>query len=347
MKYLKADEFKKRRNSFIFIVVVLVLMLGLRAQNMGNDLVGYLPAYDYFSAMSWDKVLSLSFYQNYERGYILFNKIVSLIYNDRQFFLGACAFVSIFPILYSVYKSETNMLFATMVFLGIPSFPLLFSGLRQGIALGICFLSLIYIRKKKIIPFVGLVFLATLFHFSAIIFIVAYPLYRWKVNRTIRYLSIASIPVFYLFRYQLFNTFASMFRENAIADNNNAIGLFLVFSVVYVFCSFFYDRNDEQQNGLMNLFYFACICQAMGGVKSTVVRVGYYFMLSLIILIPDILESSVDRNRAHSFGFKDEKSKMIMSIIVIAAFVIFGLYTLRNGSWSGSYPYYFFWDNNH
>lgn len=344
VEHTRSEEYKKKRNMFIFAVVVLVSMFALRAQNMGNDLIGYLPAFDYFADLSWSRILSLPYYQNYDRGYILFNKLISLISKDRQFFLGACAFVSIFPVLFSAYKSKTNMLYATLIFMGIPVFPLLFSGLRQGIAVGLCSMALIFVRKRKIIPFIVFVVLATLFHFSAIIFIIAYPLYRWKVNRSIRYLSIATLPFFYLFRYKLFNTFTSLFRENAVADNNNAIGLFLVFSLVYIFCCFFYDKDDEQQNGLMNLFYFACICQAMGGVKSTVVRVGYYFMLSLIILIPDILESSTDRERQHIFGLKNDKSKLALSIIIISSFVIFGLYSLRNGTWSGSYPYHFYWN---
>lgn len=117
-------------------------------------------------------------------------------------------------------------------------------------------------------------------------------------------------------------------------DYNGAITLFLVFSAVYVFCVFG-DQEDENVNGLTNLFWMACAIQAMGGVHATVGRVGYYYMVFLVLLLPEVLDD---------IGETDGRQKMIMTMVVAVCFILYGLNALKHGGWAMSYPYHFFWE---
>ena len=85
---------------------VLVFLFALRHPSMGVDLAygasyGYLGSFSVISDFSWLEALDLNV-KNYERGYILFNKLLSLISDDQQMLLIGCAFGSILPIAYVV-----------------------------------------------------------------------------------------------------------------------------------------------------------------------------------------------------------------------------------------------------
>ncbi len=335
---LKVRE-QTAKKSFCFIAFAcLVLMLALRHQSMGVDLryytyYGYLGRFDAIANAPWNTVFGVKV-ANYEKGYIFFNKLVSTIYNDRQFFLAACAFFTILPIVYVIYKKSVSPLQSIVIYMGLPVFLLGFSGLRQSLAIGICFFALLYIEDKKFIKFVALVLLAVTFHKSAIIFLIAYPLYRLKMDKARRWLTVILIPIIFIFKRPLFAIFSKIFKENAVADETGAGTLFVIFTLIYIFCIIYSDGSDEQ-NGFLNLFFIACACQAFGGIYNTAIRVGYYFMLSLVILLPKVLK-----------GMQKDIDKPLFSATVFFAFTTFGLYSIyiSGDSWALAYPYYFYWE---
>lgn len=294
---------------------------------------GYLASFTRISRYTWQEALFVNVL-NYERGYILLNKFLSLFSTDQQFFIAANVFIALLPMFYIIYKESHSPALSTVIFMGLPSFMMLFSGARQTIAICICFVALYFVKNKKLIPFLVTVLFATTFHSSAWIFVIAYPLYYLKMSRSLRKLSFAILPVVYFLRYPLFHLFSVLFKDNATVDNNGAKTLFIVFSLVYIFCSMFSDEREETA-GLKNLFFVACCIQGLGGVNSLVMRVGYYFMNSLILLLPLIIHNLSNKTNAR-----------IIRAVVGLCFVLFGLYSLRTGSWSRAYPYYWFWTEN-
>lgn len=328
----------KKKNKIICIVgfALIALMLGLRHPSMGWDLrygfaYGYLDSFDKISEVSWNRILDFKIL-NYEQGYILYNKIISYINDDIQFFIFITAVLSVLPIALCVYKKGCSPVQSFIIYLGLPAFFMCYSGLRQALAIGICCYSITFIQDKKIIKFIIAVLLAYCFHSSSMVFLVAYPAYNIKLNRDKRIISIALLPIIYILRYPLFNILSKFFKDNATPDDNNAITLFLVFSMVYLFCTLYTDYSEEQ-NGLMNLFYGACVCQAFGGVYQTAMRVGYYFMLPLVLLLPLILRN-----------MKITNDKQIFATVIMVCFGAFGLYSIYTSTWAMAYPYHFFWE---
>jgi len=333
--YFIAKEQTSKKMFCFFAFFVLFIMLALRHHSMGVDLgystnLGYLGRFDFISQISWSKIFDISVL-NYERGYIIFNKIVSVFSDDKQFFLTACAAGSIAPIMYTIYKKSNSPFMSTIVYLGLPVFLLNYSGLRQALAIGLCTLSLTFVEEKKFYKFLLLVLLAMTFHKTAIVYLIVYPVYHIKLEKNLRWLSVVLIPIVYIFRYPLFAILSKIFKENAVATENDSGMLFVVFTLIYIFC-IFYSNNSNEQNGLLNLFLLACLCQAFGNVYQTAMRVGYYFMIALILLLPIVIKDM------------DEKvDKPVFSIVIIISFVTFGLYCIYNSTWAMAYPYYFYW----
>lgn len=323
----------------ILSFIIFVAILGLRHPSMGVDLgygksSGYLASFNKLSKMTWGQIFTLETYLNYEWGYVLFNKVVGSIWQNEQFFLFVCAFVSLAPVFYVIYKRSNNTYMSIVILLGLPSFFIIYSGLRQAIAIGICFLALSFIQDKKLVKFLVAVIIAGLFHSSAFIFLIAYPLYYIKLSYNARLLSVLVLPVIYLLKNVLFNIFSKLFKDNAGVEETGALTLFLVFCLVYVFCIVLYN-GSKKQNGLMNLFFFACCCQAFGSVYNTAIRVGYYFMVALTLLLSDSMQKAK----------VEEKERSLISLVVYVAFIAFGLYSIFHSSWAGAYPYFWFWQS--
>lgn len=332
---------KRTRNYCIFAFILIASTLAFRHPSMGIDLhygtrSGYLGMFEIIGKSSWDKVLHSQF-KNYERGYVIFCKVLNYLSRDPQILLIFSSIISIFSVFFIIYKFSDNYLLSYIIYLGLPVFLLNYSGIRQVLAIAITTFSYIFIRNKKLIPFVLTVLLAATFHNSAIVFLIAYPIYYLKIMTNSRLLTIATLPVVYLLRRPLFAVLSKLLKDNAIPDNNSALTLFLVFSAVYVFTLIYSDKNNIHNEGLMNLFWLTCVCQAFGDVYSIAIRVGYYFMIYLLLLIPKTVKninSEIDDNQT---------TGTVAYIVIFLCFAIFGLYSIRNGTWSMSYPYHFFW----
>ena len=329
---------KKKRDRFfcIFFFAGVFLLLALRHPSMGIDLgynrwYGYLVSFEKLSAMSFGEIFSLEGWQNYERGYIIFNKLVGVFSHNRQFFLAVCAAISLIPVCILICRSSKDPVLSSFIYLGLPVFTLLYSGLRQDIAIGLIIGALYAIQKKKPFPFLLLVLLASCFHKSALIFLVAYPLYYRRINRAVRAATLAILPICYVLRMPLMELLVKLLGRKEDPVDTGALFLFVFFVVLYVLL-FLLSDGSEEENGLLNLFFLACIIQAFAGVYSTAMRLGYYFTFPLLLLLPSVFAKE-----------KSEGTRRILRIGGIIAFGAIGLYFLATTDWAMANPYYFFW----
>lgn len=328
----------KTQRKYIYCLVVfgtVLLLIGLRHPTMGNDLPGYLKSFHRLHDLSWKTVISLKSYLNYEKGYVLFCKLMSgLLFESEQLYLFVCAAISTIPIGYTVFKKSQDVVLSTIVYLGLPVFLIQYSGLRQAIALGICFYTINLIEEKKFWHFLGWILLASWFHGSAFVFILAYFLYHLKISEGMRWLLLVLLPIVYILRLPLFNLFIRIFQSSSDITETNAITLLLVFVLIYIFILITYhrDHGNVRANGYINIYFFACICQIFSSIHTTAMRVGYYFMIILILLLP----MAVSKIRYKEMAW-------FVRCIIIFCFVAFAFDSIMGSSWAGAYPYYGFW----
>lgn len=340
---VKAESGSISRTAAWLCFCLVFLLMALRHSSMGRDLgyyadtedgdlPGYLGSFSYLASCSWKSFWSIQGFLNYEYGYILLNRVIGTIWNNRQFLIAVCALLSLMPVAYVIEKKSCSPVLSWVLFLALPIFEILYSGLRQGISLGICAVGLLLIQQKKPIHFFLTVLLACCFHSSAWVFLLAYPVYHIRLTKLYRAISMLLIPVVFLFRRQIFNVMSLLMRESAPVDNNGAIGLLLLLVLIYGLCSMFADENDAQQNGWLNIFFLCCVCQVFANIFSIALRIGYYFMLPVVLFLPSVLDKLEWRLR------------IIAKLAVIVFFIAFGLRCIYNSSWSMAYPYYWFWE---
>lgn len=331
----------RKKTLSIAFFVTFTIILGCRHPSMGYDLgygtsYGYLQSFKQLSWLSWEEALNLKSFLNYERGYIVYNKILGSLSDDVQILLFATALISFALISITLYKlsNNRNILMAIIIYTALPCFLIQFSGLRQAIAIAICTRAMQYIESRRITPFILLILLASLFHVTALCFLPAYFIYIIPVKSKYRFVTFMILALVFLLKDSLFQVLVRLMGRSTMPDYNGAITLFFVFTLIYIFCSVL-ETKDERTNGYMNLFYLACICQAFSSVYSSAIRMGYYYMFSIPILLP----LAIDNIPKYS-------QRELIRILVYICFLGFGLYTLSlENSWAMSNPYYFFWQS--
>lgn len=338
---LPGDRAVKKRNYCVIWAVIWIFLLGCRHPSMGVDLqyggpYGYLGQFPVIAGLSWEEILRWN--GHYELGYVVFNKLLGYIGTADQVLLFACAFLVIGMLAFVISRNSDYPFLSSIICVGLPFFLMSFSGLRQILSVSITFLSYELIREKRYVRFGLMVLLAMGFHSSAWIFIFAYPLYHLRMRRMGKFLTLIFPVVVYIFRYPLFAVLSPLFKVSAEPDNNHSVTLFAVYYLICVFVRFFGRFEDGEEEGWSNLFLAACCCQSFAGVYSTAARVGFYFSVYLVLLLPRVVKNfgGTSTRTGHSLS-------TAMYLVILGCFCAFGLYSLGRDSWAMSNPYLFFW----
>ena len=153
----KMENNKKQKIILSLFFVILLLILVLRHRTVGVDIENYLNMFLRTSKMSFQRIID--FYEN-ERGYYILNKLISYITTDKQWFIVIMALLTTIPVAILYVKESENAMLTIAIFITISNFPILFSGLRQAMALSVIAISYYFVKNKKLVWFVLCVLLA-------------------------------------------------------------------------------------------------------------------------------------------------------------------------------------------
>lgn len=323
---------KTGRDRIVLIVgcSAIVLLQGLRAASVGVDLASYMPAYARVAALDLGAGARLL---NYDIGYLYFSKLFSSLGVHPQLYLAIVAAVIIVPIAVVIGRHSSSSWMSLVLYITLGFFVFSFSGLRQAIAMGLCFASVHFVLERKLVPFLLIVALAATFHRSALAFGLAYPLFQMP-RPDARRLSVilGGVAVLYLLRVP---TYALLYRVygglSGLPDSTGAFGMLVGMSTVYVLAYVFGRADDRLVCGLSNLLLAAIALQVFADQSNVVMRAGFYFFLPVILLVPRVIASQ-----------EDARARMLVSYVVLVASILFFQWKTAGG-YLGVSPYLPFW----
>lgn len=327
---------------------LLAAMLILRSQSVGIDVSAYKFYFDKVDGLSWSQLLGST---HLETGYVILIKIFLIFSKDYQLFLGVMAVLALLPV-FILYFNESEDGFLTIaIFLIAAHFVLLFSGIRQSVAIGLAVPCYYAVKKKQWWNFIPTVFLAFMIHHSAAILALMYPLYHLKIRRTAAIFITAAIAAIFFFRAELLSLvleilpgrYKDLYGELSFTGDYEMLLLFAVFTVY----SFFIpdenrlpssndgqngllramrgfsrelegaDGSTEEISGLRNFLFLIMLVQTFASVSTIAMRFNYYYMFFLPVLLPKV---------ANAYGkdkFKRDLadlSRVVMIVFFIAYF---------------------------
>ena len=338
VKGMRMSYEKKNTVALAFFFMFLTLMVILRHEDIGNDTRNYLSYFVRYSHMEWSDVLG----RNVESGYPPLNKLVSVFSKEPQFFLAVMA-ILVSVMMYPTYKRlcvDTSL--TIVLYCILSTFSMMFSGIRQMIAIGIGFIAYDFTRRRRLIPFILMVLLAMSFHTSAFMLAAMYPLYHARITKKWLYVVVPVMALCFVYNSQIFTALGAILAEytkyDAEIESTGAYTMLILFGAFAVFSFVIPDERkiDDETIGLRNFLLLTFALQMFAPLHTLAMRMGYYFMIFIPLLLPKIIECRSKRwNQVAILG----------RYVMVGFFLLYFFWTQAGGDPLNICPYHFFWEN--
>lgn len=292
--------YRKGQNSklsFIISLFLLFLFSGLRHE-VGKDWPSYLNLYNNVEFAN----------RKIEFGYALINEFFSTFGISFNFFILFLSAITLFFIYKFGIRLKYKLIFLFVYFSDLFLY-LNFSGVRQGLGIAITLFSFRYILDKKLIHFFATVAFASLFHYTALFFVVAYFAYWYKQAMVKNIILLSLFATAWIFLDNLINFIVSIFPDNQkiqyYLNNENVtsnsfqsylIGV-LKRSIVLLLCFSALRFSSEDvvfkkviQIYLIGFFVFLIMFPFSGDIG---VRIGGYFLIFDCMLISTLFQQRI------------------------------------------------------
>ena len=293
-----AHGFSQKGVKKLYIIDCLILLSIVILRNPADqnwpDTRNYLEHFLYFAK---NDSLKNSFMTGWEPGIIVLTKLISFISIDKQFYIIFLGTIILVPIFYTIWKYSVNPILGISVYYAM-GFLTSTSIYRQWIAIAILTYSIKYIENRKLWKFLITVFIAFLFHRTAVTFVIAYFVYGIKIDGKI---LVGSLGIGMLLgvggKYVLgfLNLFAR--NEEIVSQNGGAKLLIVLWGCViatYIVCK--NNLNDTKIKLPFIMMLIAATLQPLSFTFSNWVRVVYYFSIYLSLGVPMIMKKIQNDN---------------------------------------------------
>lgn len=329
-----ASSAKRQKTILLISCIYLFFLLSFRSSTVGTDTMGYCNEFLKYKYCSWDEI----FLKGTNYGFYFFNKITSLLFpNSYTGYLVVVAFITSSSIWYFLKNNSEDYVLSQIMLLSLGFILFFFSGIKQTLAMSILFFAYEKLKKKKILSFIVLTVIAALFHNTALIFLLALPIYFLKNNKFLLILAPFMILFCYIYRSQITSIIKNILGDeyysqygSAYRSQNNLTGLFIQLAIIIASSVLYYtsDYRDLNYEKLFNVYIIGICFQCMTGMIAEFFRISMYFSVYGIVLFPNTLKHS---------GFYNNTKTMIRVI----AFLFFAFYFL---AFSGKgFNYSFVW----
>ncbi|XTR37216.1 EpsG family protein [Paraclostridium tenue] len=285
----------------MFVAIItfqLFIILALRSESVGADISRYIKNFNFISTNNWDIISGL----RYEVGYKLLVKIISLITNDSQIFISIIAAISLIGVTKLIYKYSSMPVLSYWLYITFGFYTFIFSGLRQAIAISLVLISFDYLMENKIIKFILMVILASLFHKTAMAFIVCYPFKNINITKKNILSMFVSFLFIFIFRFKIMSILKTMLYDEYEIVASNSYTLLIVALIILMASLYFYKSviNKNSKNSIYyQMMYLSVCCLLLASTTTNMTRIADYFYIYLIILIPEVLTSIKDKKLAY------------------------------------------------
>lgn len=347
----------RTRGAYAFFVVSLLgLVVGLRDMIGGSDVYVYANVFENLAKtqeFSWKMFFSLGTEGRVfgaEPGWLLYNLVVGVFTSDSYIFFLVTAVLSYLSLFRHLRKYAPYFFFALLIIF-CRQFLQSFIYVRQFFACMLVWFALDFAIKRKLIPFLVIVFCAMNIHISGLLFAVVYPVARWRISWWIMLsgfsvaLLLGLTPGF----ANVLNTFGELVEnEKALGYSENSLGGAHVFYLVEgilislvilitrkkVYCvqndvprgiqicetrKCMQGKNEEIEVRLIALFNitFLYVCASLTTLQSPgCMRLIWVFWIGPICMLPYVLEKIISGRISAVF-------KLLIIMYFIAAFWLF------------------------
>ncbi len=336
-------EKPNRKMEVVAMSLVIFLFGALRGKNVGIDVHTY---FDYYEqcvsiplATFFQKSTINTFYQR-DTGFYILLKLLTYVSSNPQLMLVVISAWFSFAFAYFVYNQKGNTFIIFIMFITFRIYAFTLTGLRETVALGFILFAICQLQKQKIFKSLLLTIMASFFHLSSIVFVLAIILSFIKNYKIVCILIMGMTIInlltqnqlIYYFSKVLLNGRYSQYGEKAVGQAISFSSTFIIFIVFYLFV-LLNNRKIKESNEIINVD-FNTISLGMaflitGLSVDNIFRLGYYF----IFLLFPLFDVSINY-------FANKKTAIIVKVIIC---LLLATQYIILGPGAGVTDYNFFW----
>lgn len=318
--------------SFMIMFIILILRKPI------SDMSAYLTHFDKVSQLKFSEI----FYSRYESLYVILVKVISIFSTNHRFFIIITALIGLIGPYYLIKNNSNNYIISIVMFLILNLYGYHFFVLRQTLAISILCFSITYIKNKSFFKFLVLVLIATLFHYTSFVFILAYFICNIKVTMKYIMLFLGVDSICFVFRKKILQLIYLIAYDNYIEKEISSQGyprLFVMVGIliIMILINLFKDRKknndkkiikirekDDTISVFYNLLLLSIFFQIIATQASIAVRIANIFIIGLIVLVPNTIET-IKNNQIKLFI---NWSIVLISIVYLIYFPTIESYSL-------------------
>ena len=211
-KVVKIKENTKKKIFVILTGAPFVLMIALRHKSVGADTVRYWADYERGRGADFFEIFA-DYGDN--KAYFWLSELFSKNDIPIQIWFGFIGLLYVGACFYLIYKYSKDPLISAIMFTIVGGFGFAMAGLKQTLAMVFTLLAFIQLEKKHHLRFLILVAIGSLFHLTALVVILAYPLSYIKSTKI-------QVPLYSVFTFlAFFNAVPILERVLSLLDNDH------------------------------------------------------------------------------------------------------------------------------
>lgn len=335
---------KGRKYYCIYVTLCLLLLTGLRNDRIGNfDTYNvYLPLFRKVLTVDLFDIWRNSHFANNEVFYF-FTKLFTFISVNEQVWIFVLAVPFLLMTGVIVYKYSEQPIISFLLFLALRYYTSSFYLLYHCVAMAVLMFSYKYILDRKLVKFIITVLCASLFHKTALVFLIAYPITKLKFGIkqyiliggvTIASLIFTSYMLRFIQIFQLQDAYTRYFLDERHRMNLTGYLILLALLIFFTYYYRVYKEKNSLQEQQINILYNMVALSLVFMIISTVIgefhRISMFFGIYNIILLPNVINSiSLSKQR-----------QLYYQVIGIGLSIFFLLFVVNGSNWV---PYRFFW----
>jgi len=323
------------KNKIIYITIFF-LLFGVSSTRIavGGDYWNYTEIFNLL-AQNRDRSVAT------EIGFNFLVKIVQHLFGTggKQYLIifAIVAFVTIYFFMKGMEEQSDDFAITFSLFMLLGYYASSFNSIRSYLAFAVAFYSVRYIFKREFWKFALLVLLASTFHISILLVLVAYPLglIKWKPwsIAIISALSVSFLVIPQVYRKLVFLIYPQY--ENTIYDTGEisytniarCIGMLILSIILFKKVI----KDSERNRFYFNMNIFASIVYLCCSFLPVVSRIGYYFNIFQIILLPEFINA-----------IPKKWARIVLKTLLIVAGTAYYIYFLHSSRTDGTrlLPYF-------
>ncbi|ACU06810.1 putative capsular polysaccharide biosynthesis protein YveQ [Flavobacteriaceae bacterium 3519-10] len=319
----------------LLAVGILIAFAGLRNVNVGTDTGNYVGIYyGYQDILASGQVIT----SNMEKGYIALMYVATGISTDYWAVLLLTAIICVGTYMYVIFKVSENVALSVFIYVVLGTYLVFFNAARQGLAISICAISVIFLLQRKIWHYIIVIIIASFFHRTALILLPFYFILRLPFSyRNTGIFVVAGAASFYFLStiLSLFDSDTEMrygqYEERG-ATGGQLLSLFYILSSALLIYARKFIAADKIRlyDVFLNYSIFTAIIYFVviaTGSDVNFMRLTNYFAVGYVFGYPLILKS-----------LNNITGALVKPLFIVAHLLFFAVYLSRMANLTPYYP---------